>query len=315
MAIDPPDGYVTRPTAARLYNRAQRSLERDLEEAYATGNDDVLSVFKLITNDNAVRDAQQVSTELVEQFKRDGKNPAWCVDTSWLENEFGKKGSPRPRRTSGRSEVPWSKPFSHLADSQTPSEADTSTHSLPDDISFLKERILVLEQEKKEEIERNRQREERLFAQLAVKDEQIKNWDSISQGLTQALATGQLVPMLPMGGSKPPTTKVTDAATMEDKPTTNNDRTHVVGSAAVTSKQPATRSGGSTRQGSSRSTGKKKTTTTSRRTRSSKAASKGTKRKSGSRKSAKQVARKKEAEKEATTKQQKRSGLFSFLRR
>lgn len=42
MPIDIPAGYVTRPAAAETYNRSQRALERDLDVAILTQDEDVL---------------------------------------------------------------------------------------------------------------------------------------------------------------------------------------------------------------------------------------------------------------------------------
>ncbi len=67
---------------------------------------------------------------------------------------------------------------------------------LPDDVAFLQDRIRTLEQEKREEVERNEKREAKLFAQLDVKDKQISAWDEITQGITKGLATGQITPNL-----------------------------------------------------------------------------------------------------------------------
>ena len=68
--------------------------------------------------------------------------------------------------------------------------------ALPTDLVFLKERIQTLEREKREEVERNEKREAKLFAELDVKNKQISAWDGITQGLTRALATGQIAPSL-----------------------------------------------------------------------------------------------------------------------
>jgi hypothetical protein len=206
MPVRIPDGYVTRPAASKVYNRSKRALERDLDDAYTANDEDVLAAFQLVTNDDTKRGAREVTTELVEKLKKDGMNPVWCVDEVWLESTYGRKGETKP-------ELP-QEPRPHFAKKPTNAKhdrgggtkpeargtdgeedhSDADSSYLPDDIVFLKERIRTLEHEKTEEIERHERRETKLFQQLEVKDKQISAWDELSQGLTKALATGQLMP-------------------------------------------------------------------------------------------------------------------------
>ena len=213
MAVSIPDGYLTRPAASRVYNRSKRALERDLEDAYVAKDEDVLAAFQLVTNDRVKREAPAVTTKLVEQLKKDGKNPVWCVSEVWLEAKYGTKGEPKPeqtekadrriekgtpRRKSDKSERTASDGQKDTGESEH-SEIDDAY--LPDNTEFLKERIRTLEREKSLEIERNEKREAKLFQQLEVKDRQISAWDEVTQGITRGLATGLITPTLLPGST------------------------------------------------------------------------------------------------------------------
>ncbi len=211
MAVSIPDGYVTRPAASKVYNRSKRALERDLEDAYVAGDDDVLAAFQLVTNDRVKREAPTVTTELVAQLKKDGKNPMWCVSEDWLESKYGRKGEPKPEPKEAadrrierdtRSSKSDKNPIEASddrggGDKDEPSGIDRVY--LPNDVEFLKERIRTLEREKSKEIDRNEKREAKLFQQLEVKDRQISAWDEVTQGITRGLATGAIQPKLVSG--------------------------------------------------------------------------------------------------------------------
>jgi len=198
MSVNPPDGFFTRPDAATRYNRSQRALERDLDQALALGDQAILAHWKLVTKDGNVRAADDVTTEHVKQLVRDGQTPAWCVEGVYLEEQFGLKGSPKHRKSRGadRHAGDSAASRSQTQPDKSGSEEGSGTTPLPSDLQFLKERIRILETEKQEEARRNAEREAKLFEQLAVKDRQISAWDEVTQGLTKALATGQLVPSL-----------------------------------------------------------------------------------------------------------------------
>lgn len=105
MPIEPPTGFLTRPEASRLYNRSQRALERDLNVAIGTGNDDVLPHFLLQTKDGQIRQATDVSVEQVKAFVAEGMSPVWHVEEAWLLDTYGRKGEPKPRsQTRGQQE-------------------------------------------------------------------------------------------------------------------------------------------------------------------------------------------------------------------
>ena len=214
MAVNIPSDHLTRPAASKVYNRSKRALERDLEDAYVAGDENVLAAFKLITNDDVIREAKNVSTELVQQLKMDGKNPTWCVSEAWLESTYGRKGESKreqSQNTDGHTEEEFrrTKPngtkrtFADEREGTNDPGHDTIDNMyLPDDTEFLKERIRTLEREKMDEIKRHEKRESKLFQQLEVKDKQISAWDEVAQGITKGLATGQIVSTLPPGSEE-----------------------------------------------------------------------------------------------------------------
>ena len=207
MPIKPPPGFVTRPQASTLYNRSQRALERDLNIAIATQDQEELAHWKLVTKDGTIRAAEDVTTEQVKQLVKGRETPAWCVDGSYLEQRFGLKGSPGPPKSqrssstedssTGNSE-PATDAANQVAEENGGAAAESP--SWPSDVEFLQDRIRTLEREKQQEAARYERREAKLFEQLDVKDRQISAWDEVTQGLTRGLATGQLIPILSAGG-------------------------------------------------------------------------------------------------------------------
>ncbi len=217
MSADPPAGYLTRPEASRKYNRSQRALERDLDSALGRQDQDELLHWKLITKDGQVREGTDVSRKSVKQLVTDGMNPAWCVAESFLAETYGLKGAAKPVKAAETA----------LHQTEKTSTQTQSTSALPgvdeqpaparDDVEFLKERILKLEREKQQEIERHDQVVSRLFEQLAVKDKQISAWDDVTQNITKGLATGQLQPR-PVSPEPPPTKS---SPRRDERPDTN----------------------------------------------------------------------------------------------
>ena len=208
MATKHPAGFITRPQAGKQYNRSQRQLERDVQEAYLTDNEETLSHFIVVTKDGEQILAKDTSPQQVTALVQEGNGPVWLVEETYLEQEYGFKGSPKPeKQTSGP--TPESPPEKHRTGTQpttVESKKEEGSHtSLPNDVDFLKERIRSLEREKREETNRNEEREAKLFAQLEVKDKQISAWDEVTQGITKGLATGQLTIAAPAEQNAQPT--------------------------------------------------------------------------------------------------------------
>lgn len=185
MPTTPPDGFLTRPDASRKFNRSQRALERDLDQAIATGDAEVLPHWRLVTKDGAVRSAVDVETDTAKELVAEGMAPTWYVAESWLEVEYGRKGQPKPRKQTPIAESP-----SQSVVETT--ETSSSNSALKREVEFLHDRVRTLERERREEASRNAAREQKLFEQLEVKDKQISAWDEITQGIVKGLATGQM---------------------------------------------------------------------------------------------------------------------------
>jgi hypothetical protein len=199
MPIDAPNGFLTRPEAAKTYNRSQRALERDLDKAITSQDQDQLIHWKLITKEGQVRDGGDVDIGFVKQLVIDGMTPAWCVAEAYLSEHYGRRGSPKPQER--KREVSNEFPEQAAESVQHKAANEQDADSLPHAVSFLRERIRTLEREKQQEIERHDKYVAQLFAQLEVKDKQISAWDEITQAMTKGLATGQLLPRLQTGRS------------------------------------------------------------------------------------------------------------------
>lgn len=225
MTIDLPAGYLTRPEAAKKYNRSQRALERDLDVALTIQDEELLSHWKLVTKDGIVRGGGDVTLKLVKQLVSDGMAPAWCIAESFLESKYGRKGAPRPS-TLVR---PLSESISaeSTRESKSQKSSRTSTNPLPDETTFLKGLIQNLEREKEQERQRHDQIVAKLFQQLEVKDKQISAWDGVTQGLTKALATGQITPNIDH--------LLAPTRTKDSVPSEDDDRRVVDASPVVTS--------------------------------------------------------------------------------
>jgi len=202
MKPEIPSGYYTRPRAAELFNRSQRSLERDLDLAQLAKDTNVLQNYKLITKDGQLREGTVVTTEEVNKLVEEGESPVWIVNGNYLEREFGRKGSPKPGRSqqasdANRSESNSDQPIIESDSStsvQSEQASDSQSQSLPNDIDLLKRYINRLEEQFKSERERHDRYVEVLFDQLTVKDKQISAWDELTMGISKGLATGQLTP-------------------------------------------------------------------------------------------------------------------------
>jgi hypothetical protein len=224
MPVKPPEGFLTRPEAAKVFNRSRRALERDLDLALSMQDLNVLEHWCLATKDGEIRCASKVDTDEVKQLVTDGMTPAWCIDENWLEREYGRKGESKAAN-SQETEPLSLRSAQQVQDSEQPANsvlASTQESLLQSEITFMRERIKALEREKQEESARSENRESRLFEQLAVKDEQIHSWDELTQGLTRGLATGQLIPSLLSGRTETAPDRTVANSTESESPSVSN---------------------------------------------------------------------------------------------
>lgn len=217
-----------------------------------------------MTKDGNQRGAKDVTTDLVKQLQKDGMVPTWCVAESFLEEEYGRKGEPKPDKSRATTQASPVDTAGQQAPHGSPSVehlesrgAASQPHSTTMDIEFWKERIVRLEKQVAEEKERHDRIVEKLFSQLAVKDKQISAWDEVTQGLTKALATGKIMPMLQTGNpQRNPEPQPHDAASVRDAD-------------VVTEREPTTAPEATTSSsaGKSQRRSARKTSTTAKRTR------------------------------------------------
>lgn len=185
MPTDAAAGFLTRPEAAKLYNRSQRALERDLDQALLLGDHDVLDHYKLITKDGQARRAHEVTVEAVKALVAEGMTPVWYVEESWLEQEYGKKGSPRPRqsRESPATLVfpPRTEPPGDTADGQHPRLTDI------DPVAMLREQL----HKQDREIEYLRQELKIKNEQIAAANERTRESNVLMRELQKMLGSWQ----------------------------------------------------------------------------------------------------------------------------
>lgn len=206
---------ITILEASKLVRRSERSLQRDINAALVAGQDAETKpaiLEHLVLQLKEGDETRQVpgvdcNTSDAERARDEGKQPTWLLERSWTISEYGLKPS-APDASMSEAEVEDTNLSAEQDSQSVPGHGDAisqatriETSALPDNVAFLKQRIVTLEQEKQvevqryeREVERNEKREQELFEQLKVKDKQISAWDEISQGLTKGLATGQLRP-------------------------------------------------------------------------------------------------------------------------
>jgi len=149
----------------------------------------------------------------------DGMVPTWCVEEVYLQrldeesesSSTRKSPASREPQTTVSSDDPVQQPEETRreeagADDQDEapparnSERDERVRTLlPDNVEYLKERILELEYEKEVDRHRHTKFENKLWKEITVKNQQISSWDEVTQGITKGLATGQLTPQLSRG--------------------------------------------------------------------------------------------------------------------
>jgi hypothetical protein len=136
MSIDAPTGFLTRPEAAKNYNRSQRALERDLDKALSAQDQDRLTRWKLVTKDGQVREGGDVDVGFVKQLVTDGMTPAWCVAEAYLVEHYGRRGSPKPQEH--KDDVPDTPSEQTAETAQNNIANNQDAELLPNDASFLR---------------------------------------------------------------------------------------------------------------------------------------------------------------------------------
>lgn len=149
MDSSPIPGFITRKQASERCKRAERTLQRYWSRAIELRTTDVLDHLKLSTEDGQIVDGLDVTKDVIERLKNDGKNPTWYVHANWVEKTYG----PRPDVESSGEEL-------------KAEEGTTEKQSEPALDNVVTELL-------KQQISQLRQDKEVLREELKIKNEQI----------------------------------------------------------------------------------------------------------------------------------------------
>jgi hypothetical protein len=212
-----PSGFLTRPEAAKVYNRSQRALERDLDQALLAGDSDVLDHYKLVTKDGQIRDAHEVTVEAVKKLVYEGMTPVWYVEESWLEERYGKKGSPRARQSPEPSPLPVIPPRTEAP--TVAGDVEAARHIDIDPVAMLREQLHKHDQE----IQYLRQELNIKNEQIAAANERTRESNILMRELQRLLGDWQEQAFRSLPAATPslhPMVGDTIAADMENRPVT-----------------------------------------------------------------------------------------------
>ena len=143
-------GFITKKDAAEHYQRSHRQITRDLADAMKVQDPKVLDHCRLRTEDGQLQEGMGITPELIDRLRLDGKNPVWYLRTSWLENNYGRRGRV-PRRD-----------HRTLDTDGTGAEEGSDSSTRPELVHVLRERIKSLEQDKQD-----------LREEMKIKNQQI----------------------------------------------------------------------------------------------------------------------------------------------
>ena len=155
MDSSPIPGFITRKQASERCKRAERTLQRYWSRAIELRTTDVLDHLKLSTEDGQIVDGLDVTKDVIERLKTDGKNPTWYVHANWVEKTYG----PRPDVESRGQEPKAEKGTSEKQ--AAPSYGNDVTELLKQQISQLRQDKEVLRDELKIKNEQISQASER----------------------------------------------------------------------------------------------------------------------------------------------------------
>ena len=140
-----------------------------------------------------------MTAEMVKELVDTGMAPAWCIAEFFLQETYGRKGEPRPSRSFMDADR-------NTRAAPSASQPSKSVEAIADDTAYLKQIIRTLEQKQGEERTATIKLWRNYSSSSTSKHRQISAWDEVTQGLTKALATGQLKPtagFLPTGNERP----------------------------------------------------------------------------------------------------------------
>ena len=144
-------GFLTKTEVAELYGRSHRSLTRDFSSAVRVKNVEVLKHLKILTDDEKIREGTDVTLDQIQDLSNRGLSPTWYIERAWAAKRYGLQ--PEPHVPEPRAKTP-----------RRPT-AD-STIVLSDEsglVRNLEEQIKTLRDDK-----------EKLYSELTIKNEQIR---------------------------------------------------------------------------------------------------------------------------------------------
>lgn len=107
MSATPIRGFITKKEVEELYGRSHRSITRDFSSAVRVGDNTVLKHLKLRTEDEQVRDGDDVTLELIQELSNNGLTPTWYIERTWAEQRYGVRSktakptsTPQPQKQS-----------------------------------------------------------------------------------------------------------------------------------------------------------------------------------------------------------------------
>ena len=133
-------GFITRKQASERCKRAERTLQRYWSRAIELKDDTVLKSLKLRTEDGEVIEGKNVTKDIIDDLKKQGRNPTWYVHATWVERKYGPRLEEKPKPT------PTSQKEAGGGENDSPTPPDASDSIMP----MLREQIQKLEQDKQD---------------------------------------------------------------------------------------------------------------------------------------------------------------------
>lgn len=99
MDNSPIPNFITRKTAAERCQCAERSLQRYWSRAIDLHEVAVLEHLKLRTEDGDITEGPQVTKQLIDELKTQGRNPTWFAHAAWVEETYGPRSKPESNAT------------------------------------------------------------------------------------------------------------------------------------------------------------------------------------------------------------------------
>ena len=152
-----PDNFISKPDALEKYQKPERTFQRRLAKALRIRNDDFLSNLLLVTSDGKIQQGIEVEQGTPQQLKDQGLYPVWYLDETWFATGYDEKAEPKDVPD------PVGQPTIASEEYVAPNRNTLDRTSLVTEIESLRR-----------ELDREREHNNLISTQLAIKDEQIK---------------------------------------------------------------------------------------------------------------------------------------------